>query len=122
MKKLISLAILVAIVLLGCGAGGSGSITVEKTSLEPDEWFNVDYTVDSSLIDTAWVGVVPESVAHNAEDTWMESDSWDWCDEEGGSGTVELYAPSEPGKYEVRLCSGSEEEDKELAVVAIEVK
>ncbi len=122
MKKmiLVLLPLLFIVSVMGCSKGGSGSITVAKTSFTANETFNVDYTVDDKAV-SAWVAVFKSGATVAPEEAWS-GEYFSWAYTEPKKGTVELTAPDAAGKYDLRLYSGGSEDDKLLETIEIEVK
>lgn len=110
MKKGLALIALFAILFVSCGSGGS--ITVSSTSVAADATFTVEYSVSQDDANSgAWVSTFPV----NADNS--EYGDYEYCSEKSGS--VELYAPSDAGEYEVRLLNG---DDETLQSVALTVQ
>jgi len=98
-------------------------LSLEKTEFGPGESITVQFKSPQALAKGAWAGIVPAGVPHGKESV-NDDHEMAWAYVEGQqSGTVSLKAPSQKGKYDVRLndtAGGSEIASVPFAVVEVQ--
>ncbi|MBE2224381.1 MAG: hypothetical protein IAF02_22765 [Anaerolineae bacterium] len=101
-----------------------GSMNVDKTSFGTQEAVVITLVLNEPQAEDAWVGIVPSDTPHGLE---ADGDAADLTYEyvsNAVDGKITLYAPSEPGSYDVRMYStdSASANGVELASVTIVVK
>lgn len=82
-----------------------GSLSLDKTTFEPGEVIEVEWTIPRSKEDTAnWIGLYKTSASNQNYLNWSYLDNDD-------EGTVTFYAPAE-GNYELRLFYNNSYDDE----------
>ncbi|HEX7319888.1 MAG TPA: hypothetical protein VF399_05985 [bacterium] len=109
---------LILLSLLSCGP--KASLTLGKTSFAPGELIAVNFVASPSFSERAWVGIIPSDIPHGNETTNDEHDIAYIYLEKKVSGTLNFYAPGQPGKYDLRM-HDTDENGKEVASVSFEV-
>ncbi len=97
------------------------SMRLGRTTLAPDETFEVVFRAPAGLPDTAWVGVVPSEVPHGSSAVNDEHDvDYQYL---GGdaAGTLEFRAPARTGSWDLRM-HDTVDEGVEIASVTFEVR
>ncbi len=101
--------------------GGGASLTIAKRGYTPGESITVTFTAPAGLPTSAWVGVIPSSVAHGSEAVNDQNDvSYQYL-EGRTSGTLYFTAPTTPGSFDLRMNS-SDDSGKELTSVTFTVR
>ena len=105
MRKLsVFLAVaLFAIVLSTTSCSKGFGVKLDKTTYAPGDKITVTYTADPTWDDNAWIGIIPSATPHGQE---SDNDAVDISYQyihKNASGTFEFTAPTEPGKYDIRM-------------------
>ena len=82
---------------------GQAGLSLSKTTFAPGEEIVLNFTAPPTLPENAWIGMLPADAPHGSE---TEADQFDLSYEylQGSvSGTLNFYAPDEPGVYEFRM-------------------
>lgn len=106
----IGIATLTALVFMGagCETQPAASLTLSQNTVEAGQAISVDYVTPSTFSERAWIGIIPSDVAHGDETFNDQYDlSYEYLNGKT-SGTVTLYAPSEPGSYDFRMFNTDE--------------
>ena len=115
----IAMAILIAsLTLISCGQ--KPGMTLSKTTYAPGEQITVTFIASPKFSERAWVGIIPSAIAHGSETVNDENDVAYIFLEKKVSGTLQFYAPGQPGKYDFRM-HDTDENGKEVASVSFEV-
>ena len=97
------------------------SLQVDKITFYPGEEILVTYSAPGTLPDNAWLGLIPSGVTHGSE---AEADQYD-VDYQylsgQNAGQLSLYAPQEPGSYDVRLFDTDRADGVEVASITVSV-
>ncbi len=97
------------------------SLRLESTAVLPGDELPVHFTTPPGFAETAWLGIVPASVPHGDEEVNDHANlGWEYL---GGrtEGTITLFAPTEPGAYDVRL-HDTDSAGREVASTGFSVK
>ena len=114
-----SFVLVVLSLALGAPAlGASPSIKVDKETYKAEETVTVEFSGADGYPRTAWIGVIPSSVAHGDESLNDRNDVDYRYLEARSSGTLTFKAPAKPGAWDVRLNDG---QGHEVAHAAFEV-
>ncbi|NPV92661.1 MAG: copper amine oxidase N-terminal domain-containing protein [Firmicutes bacterium] len=103
----ICMIMVLTVLLIGWGAppAQAASLSLNKTSFVPGETIRVTFSPATGVEDSAWIGVIPSSVAHGDGDLADQYDSdYFWVSSYSG-GVGELEAPHTAGSYDVRYIS-----------------
>lgn len=102
----------------------NGSMTLDKSSYNIDEAIVITLVLNEPQAADAWVGIVPSDTPHGLESDGDEVDLTYEYVSNAVDGKITLYAPSEPGSYDVRMYNtdDSSANGVELASVTITVK
>ncbi|MEZ6185984.1 MAG: hypothetical protein R3F62_13365 [Planctomycetota bacterium] len=96
-------------------------LRLDKATFTSRETFVVLYRVPAGTHELAWAGIVPSDAPHG---TASGNDSHDvgYAYLKGAlEGRLELTAPGQPGKYDVRISDHASANDKELGSISFEV-
>lgn len=97
------------------------TVTLSKTTYAPGDTITVTFTAPATYDTSAWVGLVPSSVAHGSGDDADAADlDYDYLSKRT-SGTMDFTAPEEKGSYDLRMIDQSFG-GKEVASVTFTVK
>jgi len=102
------------------------SLSSSKSVVKAGERFQVTYKTNVFLRNGTWFGFVTPDVPHNDQVASSENNSeygypFAYVGMEETEGTVELEAPSKPGKYEVRFFDSNVDDALELGSIPVEV-
>ena len=82
---------------------GAATLALDKTTLTPNEEFQVRFTAPGSFTDRAWIGTIPSDVPHGDEAVNDEYDiDYRYLDVETRE-VMTITTPWEPGSYDLRL-------------------
>lgn len=96
-----------------------GSMSLDKETYTVEEMIVVSLQINTPLASDAWVGIVPSDTPHGLE---SDADAVDLAYAYVESNEeITLYAPYEPGQYDVRLFNTDSSDGVELASVTITV-
>ncbi len=125
MKKLnIFFAITLLVIAISTTSCSKGfGVKLDKETYTPGETITVTYTADPTWDDNAWIGIIPSATPHGKE---VDNDAVDISYQyihQSASGVFEFTAPTEPGKYDIRM-NDSDDGGKgvEISSVTFEVK
>ncbi|MEN8120203.1 MAG: hypothetical protein ABFS35_07645 [Bacteroidota bacterium] len=79
------------------------SVKINKDTYAPGEIIKIEYTADPNWNESAWIGIIPSSVAHGKEAENDANDIYYEYLKNSDKGTLEFLAPTEPGKYDIRM-------------------
>lgn len=81
----------------------SPSLRLDKHNYAPGETIRVRFTAGAGLADNAWIGIVPIDTPHGSEADGEESKlTYEYVHGQL-SGVIEMEAPEEPGRYDIRF-------------------
>jgi len=93
---------------------------IAKKSFAPAEKIVVTYKAPADLPSNAWIGIIPSSIAHGDEVLNDRHDLSYRYLSNSTSGEMELYAPTEPGSYDLRM-NNRDDNGKEIASISFTV-
>ncbi len=117
LKRLIP--ILIFVLFISACSGGA-NLKIAKKSFTPAEKILVTYKAPADLPSNAWIGIIPSSVAHGDEVLNDKHDLSYRYLSKSTAGEMTLYAPREPGSYDLRM-NNRDDNGKEIASVTFEV-
>jgi len=86
--------------------GGAATLALDRTTLAPNEEFQVRFTAPASFPAKAWVGIIPSAVPHGDEAVNDDNDiDYQYLDSQT-TGVITFTTPMEPGSYDLRLNDG----------------
>ena len=86
-------------------AWSQAKVTLNKSTFNPAETIEVQYSTGRPPVPSAWVGVIPSSVPHGNESVNDAHDiSYQYI--QASTGTTTLPAPLQAGSYDIRMNSG----------------
>lgn len=100
---------------------GKGTLRLDKDLYKPGESITASFEASDSFDRSAWVGIVPSSVAHGSEAENDNNDLTYQYLEKRTSGTLTFKAPLEPGSYDLRMFD-SDNNGREVASVSFVVQ
>jgi hypothetical protein len=98
-----------------------GTVTITQPIVEPGEEMVVNFTAESGLGNSAWIGIIPSNVEHGNEE---KNDEFDIAYQYTGdrtSGSLSFIAPADTGSYDFRMNS-SDGNGFEVSSVTFQVK
>jgi len=123
MKKLSFLLSVLFFGMIFLSSCGDTELKLDKKTYAPEETIKITFTADPNWDDNAWIGIIPSDVAHGKESVNDENDIYYEYINKKTSGTFEFSAPSEPGKYDIRMHDSDDgSKGVEIASVSFEVK
>ncbi len=96
------------------------SLSLDATRYTPGATITVQFTAPSSYSSDAWVGIIPSNVAHGSENKNDQHDIAYLYLEKKTRGTLTFTAPSNAGKYDIRM-HDTDNNGKEVASVTFTV-
>jgi len=95
----------------------------KKNTYKPGSELYFNFVADPNWDKKAWIGVVPSETPHGTEATNDENDISYQYIEGRKEGLKVLYAPMQPGKYDLRMNDSDDPaKGKEIFSVSFEVK
>jgi len=96
---------------------GAATLALDKTTLAPNEEFQVRFTAPASFPAKAWIGIIPFAVPHGDEAVNDQNDlAYQYLDSQT-SGVLTFTAPQAPGTYDLRLNDGQGQEAASVTFV-----
>lgn len=124
MKKLaflLSLAIIGVSFLSSCKK--DSQLSLDKSVYSPGETIVVSFVASPDWDKSAWIGIIPADTPHGKESVNDQYDITYQYINKATNGTMEFTAPTEPGKYDIRMHDTDDgSTGKEIASVTFEVK
>jgi hypothetical protein len=123
MFRVIGMAVLVvAVGLFASCKGGTpkAKLEINKAEFKPGEVIVVKYAAMPEYDPSAWIGIIPSSVAHGSE---AENDKHDIAYQylrKSTSGELNFTTPSNPGSYDLRM-HNTDNNGMEVASVTFKV-
>lgn len=121
MRRVMTAAVLIitaSLIVVSCGT--KASLTLVKTTFAPGEAITVSFVAAPGFSERAWVGIIPSNIPHGDETKNDEYDIAYLYLEKKVSGTLNFYAPGQPGRYDLRM-HDTDDKGKEVASVSFEV-
>lgn len=123
MKKFSILSFVTLLSVMFLSSCGGYTVKVDKKTYAPGETIKVEFTADPNWESNAWIGIIPSDIAHGSE---AENDQYDMSYQyirNKSEGTMEFIAPTEPGKYDIRMHdTDNGDVGVEISSVTFEVK
>ena len=103
----VRIIIVFTMLLIGWGAKPAlaASLSLDKTNYGSGEQINVNFSPSTGTERTAWIAVIPSSIAHGDGDLADEYDSTYFWVTSYPNGVGKLWAPNNSGSYDVRYFS-----------------
>jgi len=114
------LAVMTVLVFSACKGAPKPGLSLTKNEFIPGEMITVKYTALPEYDTSAWVGIIPSSVAHGSE---AENDRHDLIYQylrKSTGGELNFRAPMESGKYDFRM-HNTDSDGVEVASVTFSV-
>lgn len=121
MKYTVLIGLTLTFALLHLTLASAEVLRLDKNSFNPGEDIQVYFEASGNFDTSAWVGIIPSSVAHGSE---AENDKYDMTYqylEKRTSGTLTFKAPQEPGSYDLRMFD-TDNNGREVASVSFVVQ
>ncbi len=84
-------------------SGNGASLHLKSAFVKPGKRLQVSFTVPTGLPTNAWIGIVPERIAHGEEPLNEQNRLAYQVINRRLNGTLEFNAPEQPGDYSFRF-------------------
>jgi len=113
--------LLIAVTILVTNLSVAQTVSLKKQYYAPGEIMIVKFTAPASYPESAWVGIVPSSIAHGEEELCDKHDLAFEHLKERTNGEINFITPSKTGTFDVRMFDkdlGKEVASQSFTIVA----